>query len=153
MDKTVKDTESIDAIAAYKKQSSDHIKRMSRTAPPAAIQAPERQHLATKGRQHRFSDSRVHALPHKTWKWWSKHHRPQSLTEGGPQSVGGSHSSGCSQQNLKRTWEKAGQEGAITKSGKRPAKESTLDELVAFALEGTSYVKEEPEEEPPSLFK
>ena len=50
MDKTVKDTESIDAIAAYKKQSSDHIKRMSRTAPPAAIQAPERQHLATKGK-------------------------------------------------------------------------------------------------------
>ena len=56
----------------------------------------------------------------------------------------------CSQKNLKRTWEKAGQEGAITKSGKRPAKESTLDELVAFALEGTSLVKEEPEDSPVS---
>ena len=101
MDKTVKDTESIDAIAAYKKQSSDHIKRMSRTAPPAAIQAPERQHLATKGRQHRFSDSRAHALP--TWKWWSKHHRPQSLTEGGPQSVGGSVVGSCSRILLSST--------------------------------------------------
>ena len=139
MDKTVKDTESIDAIAAYKKQSSDHIKRMSRTAPPAAIQAPERQHLATKGRQHRFSDSRVHALP--TWKWWSKHHRPQSLTEGGPQSVGGSQSSGCNQQNLKRTLEMAGQEGAIRKIGKHQAKESTVEELVACALEGFQKVK------------
>ena len=97
----------------------------------------------------------------KLWKWWDKDHRPQSLTEGGPQSVGGSHSNGlanapwrqlaCGQKNFKRTLEKAGQEDA--KSGKRLARASTLDELEFYALEGTCYVKEEPEEEPPSLFK
>ena len=101
-------------------------------------------------------------MERKLCEWWRKDHRPRSLSEEGPHSVGGSHSNGlanapwrqwaCGQKNLKRTLEKAGQEDA--KSGKRPARESTLDELEAAALEGTCYdVKEEPEEEPPSLFK
>ena len=62
----------------------------------------------------------------KTSKWWSKRHHP-----GYCGSFGGSHSSGCNRQNLKRKRENAGQEFA-----KRQAKESTMDELVAFALEG-----------------
>ena len=52
-----------------------------------------------------------------------------------------SQSSGCNQQNLKTTLEMAGQEGAIRKIGKHPAKESTVEELVACALEGFQKVK------------
>ena len=80
----------------------------------------------------------------KTRNWWSKQHRPRSFadgrpfrcTEGGPQS-----------QNLKRTLEKADEEGAMSKRIKDFAgKESTLDELEAAALEGVAFVKSEPED-------